>query len=161
MYKRQDASPAASPADARIAKRARLLGDAVSGSDDDSRGAGATRHSDGELSRVAWGANDRSSPNEDDESEPIDEASAAVNHFRDDGSLVGAAARAQAGAYRLRGIISHIGSTLDQGHYLAHVRTDDETWVSFDDEDVKDVETADVFKGGMERECYVATYALE
>ena len=156
-----DASPAASPADARIAKRARLLGDAVSGSDDDSRGAGATRHSDGELSRVAWGANDRSSPNEDDESEPIDEASAAVNHFRDDGSLVGAAARAQAGAYRLRGIISHIGSTLDQGHYLAHVRTDDETWVSFDDEDVKDVETADVFKGGMERECYVATYALE
>ena len=41
------------------------------------------------------------------------------------------------------------------------MRTDDETWVSFDDEDVKDVETADVFKGGMERECYVATYALE
>jgi ubiquitin carboxyl-terminal hydrolase 5/13 len=40
------------------------------------------------------------------------------------------------GQYVLRGMISHIGKNTGSGHYVAHLKKDDEQWVIFNDEKV-------------------------
>ncbi|GMT34826.1 hypothetical protein PFISCL1PPCAC_26123 [Pristionchus fissidentatus] len=40
-------------------------------------------------------------------------------------------------AYTLTGVVEHLGSTVDHGHYVAYVRSvDNQCWFKFDDEDV-------------------------
>ena len=40
------------------------------------------------------------------------------------------------GVYRLKAFITHLGRNPGSGHYVAHVRTDQEGWVFFNDEGV-------------------------
>ena len=67
-----------------------------------------------------------------------------------------------AGGYELRGVVSHVGSSLEFGHYLAHVRGPTVRggvgWTTFDDEAVDEVEEGRVL--GDMTGCYVAVYAL-
>ena len=91
-----------------------------------------------------------------------DEATAAVRVYPDDASPSGADAKRQAGAYELRGVVSHVGSSLEFGHYVAHVRGPRRDggvgWTTFDDEAVDEVEEGRVLRDGTG--CYVAVYAL-
>ena len=71
-------------------------------------------------------------------------------------------AKALAGGYELRGVVSHVGSSLEFGHYLAHVHGPTTRggvgWTTFDDEAVDEVEEGRVL--GDRTGCYVAVYAL-
>ena len=91
-----------------------------------------------------------------------DEATAAVHVYPDDASPSGADAKRQAGAYELRGVVSHVGSSLEFGHYVAHVRGPRRDggvgWTTFDDEAVDEVEEGRVLRDRTG--CYVAVYAL-
>lgn len=91
-----------------------------------------------------------------------DEATAAVHVYPDDASPSGADAKRQAGAYELRGVVSHVGSSLEFGHYVAHVfgprRDGGVGWTTFDDEAVDEVEEGRVLRDRTG--CYVAVYAL-
>ena len=91
-----------------------------------------------------------------------DEAAAAVHVYPDDASPSGADAKRQAGAYELRGVVSHVGSSLEFGHYVAHVRGPRRDggvgWTTFDDEAVDEVEEGRVLRDRTG--CYVAVYAL-
>ena len=120
----------------------------------------------GEVSRIAADAsvavNDGASHRVSDSNGANDEATAAVRVYPDDASPSGEDAKALAGGYELRGVVSHVGSSLEFGHYLAHVhgpRTGGGVgWTTFDDEAVDEVEEGRVL--GDRTGCYVAVYAL-
>ena len=77
-----------------------------------------------------------------------DEAAAATRTYAADDSAAGEAARAQLARYRLAGVVSHLGDSMRQGHYVASARVDvvggettGKCWMSFDDERVRLVES--------------------
>ena len=120
----------------------------------------------GEVSRIAADAsvavNDGASHRVSDSNGANDEATAAVRVYPDDASPSGDDAKALAGGYELRGVVSHVGSSLEFGHYLAHVHGPTVRggvgWTTFDDEAVDEVEEGRVL--GDRTGCYVAVYAL-
>ena len=91
-----------------------------------------------------------------------DEATAAVHVYPDDTSPSGEDAKRQAGAYELRGVITHLGESPKSGHYVAHVRGPNRYggvgWTTFDDGVVDEVTEAKVLSDRTG--CYVAVYAL-
>ena len=101
---------------------------------------------------------------EDEEDAAVDEATAAVRVYPDDTSPSGPDVAALGGSYRLHGVISHLGSSPECGHYVAHVAdrpTDKGGWTTYDDEDVKEVWPSAVLGMAQERQCYVAVYVLD
>ena len=48
---------------------------------------------------------------------------------------IGGSARLPAG-YRLKAFISHKGPSVHSGHYVAHIRVEDDQWIFFNDEKV-------------------------
>ena len=60
--------------------------------------------------------------------------------------------------YRLRGVVSHVGASIECGHYVARVRGDDDAWTTFDDEDARETSAEEVVGGARERDWYVAAY---
>jgi hypothetical protein len=120
----------------------------------------------GKVSRIAADAsvavNDGASHRVSDSDGANDEATAAVRVYPDDASPSGEDAKALAGGYELRGVVSHVGSSLEFGHYLAHVRGPTVGggvgWSTFDDDVVDEVEEGRVL--GDRTGCYVAVYAL-
>jgi hypothetical protein len=109
----------------------------------------------GEVSRIAADAsvavNDWRIPPRFGLDGANDEATAAVRVYPDDASPSGEDAKALAGGYELRGVVSHVGSSLEFGHYLAHVRGPTVRggvgWTTFDDEAVDEVEEGRVPRG--------------
>ena len=87
-----------------------------------------------------------------------DEATAATRAYADDASPSGPDA-AEA-TYRLRGVVSHIGASIECGHYVARVRGDDDAWTTFDDEDARETPAEEVVGGARERDWYVAVYEV-
>ena len=77
---------------------------------------------------------------------PADEAEAATRAYDDDDSAEGEAARSQLASYRLAGVVSHLGTSMRRGHYVACARVasgggdvnepaaNRKRWMSFDDE---------------------------
>ena len=66
--------------------------------------------------------------------------------------------------YMLHGVISHLGSSPECGHYVAHVcdrPKEKGGWTTYDDEDVKEVWPSAVLGIAQERQCYVAVYVLD
>ena len=98
------------------------------------------------------------------EAAAADEAAAAVGMYADDASPSGPDVASRCGPYRLHGVISHLGSSPECGHYVAHVcdrPKEKGGWTTYDDEDVKEVCPSAVLGLAQERQCYVAVYVLE
>ena len=91
-----------------------------------------------------------------DEEMVADEATAATRWFADDASPSGPDAAEV--TYRLRGVVSHVGASIECGHYVARVRGDDDAWTTFDDEDARETSAEEVVGGARERDWYVAAY---
>ena len=51
--------------------------------------------------------------------------------------------KSDAGYYRLKAVITHRGRSANSGHYITHVRFEDQ-WVRYDDEKVKEVSEEDI-----------------
>lgn len=65
------------------------------------------------------------------------------------------------GQYELCAVMTHIGRTLDSGHYMAWVKKDDEEWFKFDDDKVSIVKAEEIIKldgGGDWHMAYVCLY---
>jgi ubiquitin C-terminal hydrolase len=105
-----------------------------------------------------------------------DDASAATAAYADDASTRGDDALSRIGRYKLRGLVSHLGSSMRSGHYTSTVRMDagqeadekkkdayakeKENWVAFDDSFAAPVGSP-VSKRGetrTERDWYVAAF---
>ena len=54
--------------------------------------------------------------------------------------------------------MSHVGASIECGHYVARVRGDDDAWTTFDDEDARETSAEEVVGGARERDWYVAAY---
>lgn len=62
--------------------------------------------------------------------------------------------------YHLFGVISHVGSSLKRGHYVAHVRSsEDDKWNECDD-DFKGTVGEEVMKDLLEGSSYQSPYLL-
>jgi ubiquitin carboxyl-terminal hydrolase 5/13 len=55
--------------------------------------------------------------------------------------------------YKLRAFISHNGPSVHSGHYIAHIRTDDNKWVLFNDEKVVEADQESV--DGLKKLAYL------
>ncbi|KAJ6236754.1 ubiquitin carboxyl-terminal hydrolase 14 [Anaeramoeba flamelloides] len=67
------------------------------------------------------------------------------------------------GNYELAGIVTHIGRTIDGGHYIGWTKKDDKTWYQFDDDTVTEIPKDDILKlsGGSEWHTnYISIYRL-
>ena len=64
---------------------------------------------------------------------------ARVAKKREDAVLI----KSNAGFYRLKAVLTHRGRSADSGHYITHVRFEDQ-WVRYDDEKVKEVSEEDI-----------------
>lgn len=59
--------------------------------------------------------------------------------------------------YKLFGVIDHIGKELDKGHYVANVQMNDNEWIVFDDDEIKNKE----FKNVVSEKAYMLFYQKE
>ena len=104
---------------------------------------------------------------EKSEENTTDEASAATIVYPDDTSTRGTDALEMIKYYKLRGAVSHIGSSMRHGHYTATVKIDEENknetekWISFDDDRASLTDspvTGLKNEYGVERDWYVAAF---
>ena len=93
-----------------------------------------------------------------------DEAAAATRTYAADDSAAGEAARAQLASYRLAGVVSHLGDSMCEGHYVASVRVDDvggettgKCWMFFDDKTVRVVESP-AYAESTPKDWYLAVF---